>query len=418
MGKIDHLLQRPGSRNWVVRLQYPGGKATEKSLRTPDYREAVVRAGPIITAHKAALLAARPRLETIWEHEYEPGREHAGPDGGKIVATDRELIHIGHNGAITQTEPNGGPVLLATSVPRLGMPFPVVIGPPTEIDRPTVAAKNGDDAILEAYLKKQNITGFYEREARATWATFKSLCDKPLRDCDYEDGRKLVEHFEAEGSKRATIAKKIGWLRAAVRQNMKTKDGLKFNPFSNVLSKAKPGDKTKRLPLDDADIRNIKRNLKKRLSKSDQLLLRLLATTGMRMSEAFQIDTELKERGVRYVIVGQKTEQSLRRVPLPGDVLPYLPKGIEGRLFKSKQKDPEDAASKRLNRFLDDIGIVDKRKVIHSLRHRAQDRLRAAGCREEIRWALLGHEDETVAAGYGEGFPVRVLRKWIDKIGF
>jgi transposase-like protein len=46
----------------------------------------------------------------------------------------------------------------------------------------------------------------------------------------------------------------------------------------------------------------------------------------------------------------------------------------------TKHKDPSDAASKRLNRFLDDIGITDPRKVAHSLRHRAQDRLRAAGC--------------------------------------
>jgi integrase len=138
----------------------------------------------------------------------------------------------------------------------------------------------------------------------------------------------------------------------------------------------------------------------------------------MRLSEAFEIEGEEKERGVRYIIVGKKTEQSLRRVPLPATVLPYLPKTIEGPLFKSEYADPADAASKKLNRFLDDIGIADPRKVVHSLRHRAQDRLRAAGCPEDIRWAILGHEEETVAAGYGEGFPVPMLKKWIDKIGF
>jgi hypothetical protein len=30
----------------------------------------------------------------------------------------------------------------------------------------------------------------------------------------------------------------------------------------------------------------------------------------------------------------------------------------------------------------------------------------SAGCPEDVRWAILGHEEETVAAGYGEGFPV------------
>ena len=56
--------------------------------------------------------------------------------------------------------------------------------------------------------------------------------------------------------------------------------------------------------------------------------------------------------------------------------------------------------------------------MIHSFRHRAQDRLRAAGCPPEERWEVLGHEKKTVAEGYGEGFPVPVLKKWIDRIGF
>jgi len=134
----------------------------------------------------------------------------------------------------------------------------------------------------------------------------------------------------------------------------------------------------------------------------------------MRLAEAFEIDSELKERGVRHCVVGSKTEQSTRRVPLPIDVMPYLPKKIQGPLFEGGPR----PASKRLNRFLNEIGIADRRKVIHSLRHRAQDRLRAAGCPVDYRWALLGHEEKTIAEGYGLGFPVPMLKKWIDKIGF
>ena len=35
----------------------------------------------------------------------------------------------------------------------------------------------------------------------------------------------------------------------------------------------------------------------------------------------------------------------------------------------------------------------------------------------DVQYELLGHEDTTVAAGYGKGSPVPMLRKWIDKIG-
>ena len=60
----------------------------------------------------------------------------------------------------------------------------------------------------------------------------------------------------------------------------------------------------------------------------------------MRLSEAFEIDKEEKERGCRFVIVGKKTEQSLRRVPLPASVLPFVPKKITGPLFSSKPGGP------------------------------------------------------------------------------
>src|SRR5690349_9420603 len=100
--KISYLFKPADSRNWYVRFQFPGHRV-EKSLGTADPKEAEIRALPLIAEHKAKLLAARARLETVWVHQYEPGREHAAPDGGRIIATDRELIYLNHNGAITQT---------------------------------------------------------------------------------------------------------------------------------------------------------------------------------------------------------------------------------------------------------------------------------------------------------------------------
>ena len=172
------------------------------------------------------------------------------------------------------------------------------------------------------------------------------------------------------------------------------------------------------MPLDDADMKAIKRNLTQ-LDEADQLLVRLLASTGMRISEAFEIESEAKERGVRYVMVGKKTAAVVAPNPATGDRVAVSAQVIVGPLFdRSKNADPSDAASKRLNRFLDDCGITDPRKVVHSFRHRAQDRLRAAECPEDIRWSILGHEEETVADSYGTGFSVPQLKKWIDKIGF
>ena len=424
--KRDYLFKRDGSQYWHVRFQM-NGRSVAKSLKTTDKSEAEILALPFIREHKARLMAARPRWsEATWTPRYQPNKMHTLDDGSRFLATERELHHLDADGNVVRREPNGG---LAQELVNVPLPSVVHFGNPklarhafpdlprgvpmidaSVLDRPALPTKNGDDAIFETYLKHANVTGYGEREARHVWALFKTLTDgKPLKDCTRDDGRKLVAHFEEQGLKSASIRKKVMWVRAAV--NFAIDEGkLTFNPFSSIVPDK--GDKTKRLPLDDADMKAVKRNLDK-LSAADQLLLRLLAATGMRLSEAFEIDSELKERGVRYVIVGRKTEQSERRVPLPASVLPHLPQTIKGPLFRG---DP-NRASKRLNLFLNACGIADPRKVVHSLRHRAQDQLRAAGCPEDVRWALLGHEQKTVAAGYGEGFPVPLLRKWIDKIG-
>ena len=405
--KRDYLYLRSGSRNWYLKLQSPDGRI-EKSLGTPDRARAEILALPYIQEHKTKLLEARPGINVMWRHRFTPGQEHVTPEGERVLADDRELIFINHNGAIVRKEPNGE---FAVTLPSSLREQRVIVRSEHQQQRIARTA-NSDDALIATYLKHKNLAKYFEREARTVWELYKQLTNsKPLKDSTRDDGRKLVDYFEKQDLKSASIQKKVGWLNAAV--NLAIDEGkLKFNPFSKIVRDR--NDKQRRLPLSEEDVRNLKRNLDQ-LDKSDRLLFRVLGATGMRLSEAFEIDGEMKERGCRYIIVGRKTDQSLRRVPLPAALLPYLPREIKGQLFKAE---PRGAASKRLMRFLRASGIKDRKKVVHSLRHRAQDRLRAAGCPEDIRWAILGHEEETVASGYGEGFPVPLLRRWIDKIGF
>jgi integrase len=404
----SYIFQRPGSENYYVKLRSPAGRV-EKSLGTSDRRKAEVIAGPLVTAHKAALLAARPRVETTWMREYEPGL-HTGLNDERIFATGTDLHYLDEQGHTTRTEPNGvlsrrlvgGPLSAKREFEAFDQAFD---------ERPAVPKKNGDDQLLDTYLDHRNITGYARREAETVWRTFKELTsNKALKDCTRDDGRLLAQHFKDAGNKSATVVKKVSWLRAAVR--LAIKEGrLQLNPFAEVV--AEDDDKLKRKPLGDADMKICKKNLGT-LSESDQLLFRFLATTGTRLGEAFQIDGEATELGVRYVIVGTKTEASQRRVPLPADMLAHLPKKIVGPLFTGDTR----AASTRLNRFLDERGLTDPSIVVHSLRHRAADRLRAYECPIDIRRAILGHEDRSVSEGYGEGFSVKLLRKWIDRIGF
>ncbi|HEX3484982.1 MAG TPA: tyrosine-type recombinase/integrase [Micropepsaceae bacterium] len=436
---MRYLFQRKEGGNFYIKLQPPGGKLIERSLGTPDLKAAEIAAADLIKQHKALLYQRRQaRVTTFvhkdWIHDYEPGL-HTLPEGGHVMAADTVLTFTDAAGKITGTKPNGGPVIHLSGAPLpAAIEFQVfddamagLIGEGrVETDRPKfVAAKSHpDDAILETYLKHNGITGTRERQAREVWRIFRTVVDKPLRECTREDGRAIVSYMEDEAedkgheAKSATLRRRMVPLVAAVNLAIDEGKHKGINPFAACVPKR--DDEDERSPFDDDDMKMIRANLRK-LEPNDQLLLRVLATTGMRRGEAFEISSEKAEDGIRYCEVGTKTPQSRRRVPFPKALLPHLPKKITGPLFTGHK----DSTGKRLGAFLRDIGINDPDKApMHSFRHRAANRLRRAGIPEDLREAIGGWADgkKKISRKYGNkhgrGFPIKMLKEAIDKIGF
>ncbi len=408
---MRYLFKRKGSDNWYVRLQPPGQKVKEKSLHTSDLKLAEITAMPLIREHKAFMYQRRPTVTPIWHRAYEPGLRII--DGEQAIVTERELQFIDASGNVVRREPNGGPAELLTPAPRGGPSFKAY----DDAKRPTPVVKNADDALLEAYIKHKGLDGLRERQARNIWHTFRTVVKKPLKQCTRDDGRAVVAAL-GDDAKSATLRRRMVPLVATV--NLAIKDGkLTFNPFIGCVQDR--DDEEEREAFDDADMKRIRANLH-RLSKSDQLLVRLLATTGMRRGEAFEINREQIENGIRFVTIGTKTPQSLRRVPFPADLLPYLPPKITGQLIPGRM----DTAGKRLREWLTEIGITDPDKApMHSFRHRAAQRLRAAIPDESLREAIGGWANgkkkktsRKYGNKHGKGFPLSMLKKAIDKIGF
>jgi len=428
---MRYLYQRKEGGNYYVRLQPPGQKLVERSLGTSDLKAAEIAAADLIKQHKAFMYQRRQaRVARVvhgpWAHEYAPGL-HTLPDGGHVMATETDLTF-----SDGRRRPNGGPAIYITGAPLSAAhefqafddAYDGKIGEgPIEDQRPKfVAAKSSaDDALLETYIEHKGITGHREREAREMWRIFRTVVSKPLRECTRDDGRAIVAYLkdqadDDEPPKSATLRRRMVPLVAAV--NLAIDEGkLKFNPFSSVVPDRK--DEDEREAFDDDDMKLIRANLH-RLDPNDQLLLRVLATTGMRRGEAFEIDGEKTEDGIRYCVVGTKTPQSLRRIPFPKDLLPHLPKKITAPLITGRK----DSASKRLREFLCEIGIKDRDKApMHSFRHRAAQRLRRAITDEALREAIGGWADGKKKTSrkygnkHGRGFPIKMLKEAIDKIG-
>lgn len=310
-----------------------------------------------------------------------------------------------------------------------------------EENRPKLASKNTDDDLFEEYVKfgpcvkrgrkarGAKLDPHSEAEARKIWSLFRTLVNKPLAQTTRDDARKIIAHLEASGLKSATIRRKFVYLVATVERAI-VEGKLTFNPFAKLASVG--DDVLRRIPLSDEDMALCWANLDK-LSASDQLAFRLLAASGMQLGEVFEIGTVIEkvikrkgqpdktiryvngtevEKGVRYCVAGTKTKNSTRRVPFSASVLPYLPAQITGPVLEGNS----DGTSSRLNAWLRDIGIDDPAKVVYSLRHRAKDQLRAEECDEKIAEAIFGRDKVTMGDKYGVGYPMTVLKKWIDKI--
>jgi integrase len=93
-------------------------------------------------------------------------------------------------------------------------------------------------------------------------------------------------------------------------------------------------------------------------------------------------------------------------------------------------KDPEDHVFERYARprGMDRVSammmkrfrkvITDKKLSMHSLRHRMKDKLRNTGRPEAVSMAILGHSTNTVAANYGSGYAIEVMREHMEKAWF
>ena len=73
-----------------------------------------------------------------------------------------------------------------------------------------------------------------------------------------------------------------------------------------------------------------------------------------------------------------------------------------------------NSASAALNKWLKEK--LSNQYVIHGLRHSFRDRLRAVECPLEIIDQLGGWSLKSVGQGYGKGFPLVILNKWINRI--
>ena len=156
-------------------------------------------------------------------------------------------------------------------------------------------------------------------------------------------------------------------------------------------------------------------------------LIALISDTGMRLGEAAGLLKEdikvnepiphidLKPHPWRTL----KTKGSQRLIPLTKEALWASQRLLEANndsifafpRYCDERSCKANSASGGLNKWLHQY--VPDNCVIHSFRHSLRDRLRAVECTSDIVDAIGGWKTSGVGHGYGKGYGLEILAKWM-----
>jgi len=227
----------------------------------------------------------------------------------------------------------------------------------------------------------------------------------------------------------STITRIFGSIRAVINFGI-SEYGLSMqNPFAGIYLDRQAGVKNRK-PIPAQTILELQRKCKIINDEMRQLLL-LLSCTGMRLAEGagLLIEDFILDEEVPYVCVRPhpwrrlKTISSERNVPLVGDALMVARCIVENSSPASRFAFPRynktdhtnaNSASAALNKWMKPY-LTDGCGV-HSLRHSMRDALRSVECPSDIVDQIGGWATQGVGQGYGSGYPIEVLQRWMEKL--
>ena len=312
------------------------------------------------------------------------------------------------------------------------------------MDIPAIQLVKTDDKIaedttpllsdaLELYLRLKAVGKdkvFVRTANRNVGYVIKVLGDKPIRQYSSSEAAIFRDWLIKQSMSMRTVKRVFASVRAVVNLTI-SEHGLDcINGFAKTYFPTGE-DINDRLAIPNENIKKVQA-LCVEMDDDMRWLIALISDTGMRLGEAAGLhmgDIKLDEP-IPYIDLkphpwrSLKTRDSQRRIPLVGAALWACRRlrevnesnSLAFPRYCNKQSCNANSASGGLNKWLQTH--VPAGCVIHSFRHSLRDRLRAVECPSDIVDAIGGWKTAGVGHGYGDGYPLDVLMRWISEIEF
>jgi integrase len=286
---------------------------------------------------------------------------------------------------------------------------------------------------LHGTLALREITREHCREFRAAMLRMPRILSEEMRKTPLPDILKLIEGKPYDRINPVTARKRLSFLKTILAFGAEEGD-FDESPASGLTIKA--GVETEdRKPFSPDDLETLFAALHRRVERdSFYWITVLLLVTGARAGEIIPLETQdidLDGQTPHIRIVSDatsgrrlKTKHSERSIPLHPALLQLgfaeFVESKEGRLFPELKADKRGKFSTYFSqlwmRWLrTKVGIADRSKTLHSLRHSFKSLSRRAGIPEDVHDAITGHSPATVGRGYGD-YPIETLAREMEKI--
>ena len=283
----------------------------------------------------------------------------------------------------------------------------------------------------ELYLRLKGIGKdkvFIRTANRNTGYVTKLLGDRPISSYSSNEAAQFRDWCIGQGMGIKTVKRVFASVRAIINLAI-SEEGF---DCSNAFAKTyfpDDGNAQSRQPISAEDLKKVQ-SLCKDIDDEMRWLIALISDTGMRLGEAAGLLKEdikvnepiphidLKPHPWRTL----KTKGSQRLIPLTKEALWASKRLLDANndsifafpRYCDERSCKANSASGGLNKWLHQY--VPDNCVIHSLRHSLRDRLRAVECPSDIVDAIGGWKTSGVGHGYGNGYPLEVLQRWMKRI--